>query len=229
MMTFILDLGEQMFMAGTDTRSIEVSVVAVAASFGLSPFEFTIVGRTIIVQYAPQDREPQIMMRVARTVDSRDLHRAVKIYRLVEDIVQHDVELSSAERTLRGIKRLQPRWPWWAQLAGRAVLVSSVTLQADGTPEGVLFAMGVLIVVDRAGWALARGGIPGYYVTFVQAALVAGLGILALNLEVLSVRAYASATAANLVLLLPVRSVVSLAQDAITQFGTLAAVRPSPP
>jgi uncharacterized membrane protein YjjP (DUF1212 family) len=224
-MDFILDLAEQMFAAGTDTRAIEVSVVAVAATYGVSPFEFTIAGRTVFVQHAPADREPQIMMKVARTDDSRDLYRAVKIYRMVEEVVHRDLDLPDAERRLRDIKRLQARWPWWAQLAGRAVLVSSITLQADGTPDGVLFAMGVLIVVNRTGWALARGGIPGYYATFVQASLVAGLGILALDLQVLSVRAYASATAANLVLLLPVPSIVSLAQDAITRFGTTAAVR----
>ncbi|NVI89830.1 threonine/serine exporter family protein [Actinomadura sp. BRA 177] len=110
-MDFVLDLAEQMFVAGADTRAIEVSIVAVAATYGLSPFEFTIVGRTVIVQHAPQDRDPRVLMRVARTDDGRDLYRAARIHRMVEDVVHRDVDLPSAERRLRDIKRLRSRWP----------------------------------------------------------------------------------------------------------------------
>ncbi|WP_232385204.1 hypothetical protein [Actinomadura violacea] len=36
-MEFILELTEQMFIAGTEMRAIETSIVAVAASYGLHP------------------------------------------------------------------------------------------------------------------------------------------------------------------------------------------------
>ncbi|QKG18774.1 threonine/serine exporter family protein [Actinomadura verrucosospora] len=224
-MVFILDLTEQMFIAGTEMRAIETSIVAVAASYGLHPLELTIVGRTVVIQYAPRDREPRVMLKVARTSDNRDLQRAVALYRLVDDVVNNHLDLSCAERRMREIRQHVPLWPWWARMAARAVLAASVALQAHGTLGGAGLAMGMLVIVNRTGWVIARGRIPGYYATFVQAALVAGLGIVALHYGVVSSQVYASATAANLVLLLPVSSLVSLAQDAITRFGTTAAVR----
>ncbi|MFI0408315.1 threonine/serine exporter ThrE family protein [Actinomadura sp. 3N508] len=224
-MAFLLDLAEQMFRVGAETRQIEISVIAVAASCGLHPLELSIVGHTVVLQHAPPGSDPRVMMKVARSTGGRDLSRSVRLHHMVDDMVRHRLDLSGGERTLQEIKRLESRWPLGVRLAGRAVLVSSVTLQANGTYAGVLFAVVVMVVIERVGRTLARGGVPGYYATFVQAALVAGLGILALDFEMLSLRAYASATAANLVLLLPVRSVVSLSQDAITRFGTTAAVR----
>lgn len=224
-MEFLLDLGEQMFIAGSETRSIETGLIAVAATFGLGPIELVIAGRTVHLQYAPPGRTPVVMLKVARTEEGRDLGRMHAIYRLVDDITKGRLDRRDASRELDRIRRLAPVWPWWAMLAGSTVLAASISLQAHGTLPGTLAAMAVLVISNRLGWALPRGGIPSYYVTFVQAAVVVGLGVLALEGGLVQGQTAASTTAANLVLLLPTLSIVSLAQDAITGFELTAASR----
>ncbi|REF00810.1 threonine/serine exporter family protein [Thermomonospora umbrina] len=225
-MEFLLDLSEQMFVGGSETRMIETSIIAAAASLGLTHMELAIVaGRTVTLQYAPPGTWPLVMIRVARTDDSRDLVEMAALHTLVEDVVAGRVDREEGERRLAGIRRMVPVWPGWVRMAGGAVLAASISLQANGTLFGALTAMVVLVVANRAGWLLGRSGIPSFYVVIVQSATVVSLGLLTLEMGLLSAQNAASMTAANLVLLLPTLTVVSLAQDALTGFGVTAAVR----
>ncbi|MFI6815564.1 hypothetical protein ACIBG7_24370 [Nonomuraea sp. NPDC050328] len=80
------------------------------------------------------------------------------------------------------------------------------------------------MLVNRVGRLFGRVGIPAFYTTAAQAALTVGAGAVAFAAG-LSGQAVAGMLAANLVLLLPILSVVSLAEDAIMGFPQIAAGR----
>ncbi|MET7637820.1 threonine/serine exporter family protein [Streptomyces sp. NPDC005438] len=225
MLRFALRLSRQLFQAGAETRAIESAVIAVTASWGLDHLEVDITARSIQVQYAPPDTPPLVMMLVTGSEDSRDLQRLSALHALVRRVVVDGVQLPTAEDELSRITGAGSVWPWWTTVIGGAVLAAMLCLLASGTVTATLLAPAVLVVQNRVGWFLSRTGLPSFYVTAVQTAVVVTLSMLLIRVDVLDGAEAASLAAGNMVLLLPILSVVSLAEDAISGFRTMAAAR----
>ncbi|MGW8375034.1 threonine/serine exporter family protein [Streptomyces sp. ODS28] len=222
---FGLRLGRQLFRAGAETRAIESALIAVTASWGLDHLEVDITARSIQVQYAPPDTEPLVMLLVTGSEDSRDLRQLSELNELTRRIAVEGTGLAAAEAELTRIIRAQAAWPWWTSVAGGAVLAAMLCLLASGTVKAALLAPLVLVLQNRVGWFLSRTGLPAFYVTAVQTAVVVGITVLMIHAGLVTGAEGASVAAGNMVLLLPILSLVSLAEDAISGFRTMAAAR----
>ncbi|MFJ2766590.1 threonine/serine exporter ThrE family protein [Streptomyces sp. NPDC087300] len=224
-MDFALRLGQELFLCGFDTQTIESSVIAVSTALGLNHLEVDITARTIHLQYAPPHEIPASIMRVTRTAeDPRDLRRMAALHRLVGHVVAERLDVRQSLKALRRIQDTPPHWPWWVRTVGGGVLAASVTLQVGGSAWAALTAVAVLMACDRVGWLLLRGAMPFFFAIAVQAALAVALGIALSSTSLIG--PYSTAVmAANLVVLLPIVPLIALPQDGITGFSLMAATR----
>ncbi|MGW7417514.1 threonine/serine ThrE exporter family protein [Streptomyces sp. NPDC054863] len=224
-MDFALQLGQQLFLSGFDTQTIESSVIAVSTTLGLNHLDVDVTARTIHLQYAPPRASPTTMMCVTRTsTDPRDLRRMASLHRLVKHVIGGDLTVRQALDALRRIEATPPPWPWWACSAGGGVLAASVTLQVGGSVWAALTAVAVFMMCDRAGRLLLRRAMPYFFVIAAQAALVVALGIALLGTGLID--PYSTAVmSANLVVLLPIVPLIALPQDGITGYSLMAATR----
>ncbi|MER5887166.1 threonine/serine exporter family protein [Streptomyces sp. NPDC001941] len=224
-MGFALRLGQELFLSGFGTRTIESSVIAVSTTLGLNHLEVDVTARTIHLQYAPPNQVPTSMMRVTRvTQDPRNLHRMAALHRLTAHVVAGRLDVRQAGKALERIQRTPPPWPWWVVVLGGAILAASVTLQVGGSPSAALTAAAVWGLCERTGWLLARMAVPFFFTIAIQAAVVVALGIALLEWGL--VHPYSTAVmAANLVVLLPIGPLIALPQDGINGFSLMTATR----
>ncbi|MFG2500821.1 threonine/serine exporter family protein [Streptomyces sp. NPDC048441] len=222
---FVLRLGRELFLAGASTRDIQTAVVAVTAAWGIQNLEVDISGRSLQVQYAPPERAPVVMLVVLASEDTRDLSRLTALERLTVRIVGTRLSPANATAALDRLLSAPTQWPWWFTLSGGAVLAAMLCVLASGTTRAALLSPLVFLVTNRAAWALSRTGLPSFYVTAVQTALLMAGTMALIDVGVLSGREGASTVAANVILMLPILTVVSLTEDAIDGFRPMAAAR----
>ncbi|MCA1224185.1 threonine/serine ThrE exporter family protein [Streptomyces sp. 8L] len=222
---FALRLGRSLFLAGAQTRRIESSVVAVTAAWGMASQEVEINARSLLVQYAPKGRRPVVMLRVVGSDDNRDLMRLTALERLTTKIASGQLSREAAHRALGQIETGARRWPWWFALSGGAVLAAMLCVLASGTLRAATVSPVTFLLVDRGGWALSRSGVPPFFVTAAKTSLLVTLVQALVAAHVLSRPEAASVIAANVILLLPIFTVVSLTEDAINGFSSMAAGR----
>ncbi|MBH0246056.1 threonine/serine exporter family protein [Streptomyces cavourensis] len=184
-----------------------------------------VTARTIQAQYAPPGERPLTMMMETGSEDSRDLRQLGDLSALTHRVLDEGLRPLDAERELTRIISLKGYWPWWTKVLGGALLAAMLCVLASGTPKAAVVAPVVFLVGNRFGWALSTSGLPSFYVTGLQTAAVIGLTMVLADAHALSGGEAASVAAANMVLLLPILSVVSLAEDAISGFRAMAAGR----
>ncbi|MQY03283.1 threonine/serine exporter family protein [Actinomadura macrotermitis] len=217
-------LGDEMLAAGAETRTVVMALDVVARRFGMPGLTIDLAARCIHLQNAVERDRPLVMLQPTQSGDDKDLVRMSLLHRLVTDIATERIGVAEAEDRIDRIDEDARRWPWWVRVAGSALLAAMISLQAGGTAVGAVLAAAVLVLVDRSGAALRRGGLPGFYITMFQAALVVVSGLVCYLLGG-SGRTVAGLMTANLVLMLPILSVVSLVEDAVAGFDSIAASR----
>ncbi|MEV3951277.1 threonine/serine exporter family protein [Streptomyces halstedii] len=222
---FALRLGRALFAAGAQTRRIESSLVAVTASWGMGSQEVEINARSLLVQYAPEGRRPVVMLKVMGSDDNRDLSRLTALERLTTQVVSGQLCREAAHRALRQIETGARRWPWWFSLGGGAVLAAMLCVLASGTLRAATVSPVAFLLADRGGWALSRSGVPPFFVTAAKTALLIILVAALVAAHALSHPEAASVIAANVILLLPIFTIISLTEDAINGFRSMAAGR----
>nr|WP_185907167.1 threonine/serine exporter family protein [Streptomyces sp. WAC04770] len=221
---FALRHGRELFLAGAETRAIESAIVAVTARWGMDHMTVDVTARTIQAQYAPPGERPLTMMMETGSEDSRDLRQLDDLSALTHRVLDEGLRPLDAERELTRIISLKGYWPWWTKVLGGALLAAMLCVLASGTPKAAVVAPVVFLVGNRFGWALSTSGLPSFYVTGLQTAAVIGLTMVLADAHALTGGEAASVAAANMVLL-PILSVVSLAEDAISGFRAMAAGR----
>ncbi len=224
-MRFALRQGRELFLAGAETRAIESAIVAITARWEMDHMTVDVTSRTIQVQYAPPGAHPLTMMMVTGSEDSRDLRQLDDLSALTHRVVDKGLRPLEAEHELTRIISRKGFWPWWTTVLGGALLAAMLCVLASGTPQAAVVAPAVFLVSNRFGWALGAGGLPSFYVTALQTAAVIGLTMFLADAHVLTGGEAASVAAANMVLLLPILSLVSLSEDAISGFRAMAAGR----
>ncbi|MFJ1753442.1 threonine/serine exporter family protein [Kitasatospora sp. NPDC088134] len=224
-MGFALALGQRLFEAGAETSAVDAALSAVAVAYGLDDgLETDITARTITLHHCPAAGLPLTMTRVTRTDESRSLDGLNALYRLVLRVRSGRLPLARAEALLAESER-RSRRPWLATALGGATLAASIALQAGGKADAVLTAFVLQLLSGRLGWLLGRAGLQACYLTAAQGALAVLACALLLQTGVLTGREAVAAAAAVLVLLLPILSVVSLAEDAVNGYTLMAASR----
>jgi uncharacterized membrane protein YjjP (DUF1212 family) len=221
---FGLRLGEILFRSGAGTRDVETSLIAVATALGLTHVEVDITVQSMVLQYAPPDRPPLTLVRVARS-QSRDHARLAAAHRLVQDLVTGDCTREDAERRLDEIEHARKPWPRWMVSVAYGVLAASVCALVGGGLRAVALAFLLSVAVDRLGRVLSRRMVAPFFVTFVGAVTATVATVLAVDGGLVVARDASAVIAGGIVVLLPGRALVTAVEDAIGGFAVTASAR----
>ncbi|MFH8687477.1 threonine/serine exporter family protein [Streptomyces anulatus] len=222
---FVLRHARELFLAGAETQAIDAAVIAITARWRMDNVSVDITSRTVQAQYAPEGVPPLVMMTVTGSEDSRDLDQLDQLHALTRHILREDMAPSAAERALNRIISRKGIWPWWTSVLGGALLAAMLCVLASGTLKAALVSPLVFVVSNRVSWALGKSGLQSFYVTSLQTACAIGSALLLADARVLTGGEAASVAAANVVILLPILSLVSMVEDAISGFRSMASGR----
>ncbi|MFD9301855.1 threonine/serine exporter family protein [Streptomyces sp. NPDC060048] len=220
-----LRIGELLLAGGEGAEDVEAAMFAVARSYGLDRCEPTVTFTMLSITYQPSLVDHPVSAN--RTVRRRgtDYNRLSAVFRLVNDISAHEVDISleDAYRRLAEIRRNRHPYPGW-MLTGAAGLLAGAASTLVGGGILVFFAAALGAVLgDRLAWFCAGRGLPEFYQFVVAAMPPAAMGV-ALKLTEFDVRSSAVITG-GLFALLPGRALVAAVQDGLTGYYITASAR----
>ncbi|MFI5560206.1 threonine/serine exporter family protein [Amycolatopsis japonica] len=225
-LTFALDVAMQMFRQGIETAVVVRTVRRLASAGGIEDPRISVAVRAIHVQYCPSDGgEPVVLLGSIEANDTRDIGRMGDLETLAVRAGTGEISPEEAERSVEELSAAGPTWPWYVSLLGGCLLAAMICLQANGTVLAALAAAALFVLANRVGWALGLIGIAEFFQVAAKAGTVLVAAIALLSLGLLDGHEAASLSAANLVLLLPILSLVSLVEDAVGDFHLMAAAR----
>ncbi|MET3984171.1 threonine/serine exporter family protein [Streptomyces sp. PvR034] len=220
-----LRIGELLLAGGEGAEDVEAAMFAVARAYGLDRCEPTVTFTMLSITHQPSLVDDPVS--ASRTVRRRgtDYTRLAAVFRLVDDINEHEGEISLEEayRRLAEIRRNRHPYPGWVLTLAAGVLAGAASTLVGG---GVLvfFAAAIGAVLgDRLAWLCAGRGLPEFYQFVVAGMPPAALGV-ALKLAQIDVRASAVITG-GLFALLPGRALVAAVQDGLTGYYITASAR----
>ncbi|WP_370936689.1 threonine/serine exporter family protein [Amycolatopsis sp. cg13] len=223
---FALDVAMQMFQQGIETAVIVRTVRGLALAGGVEDLRISVGVRAIHLQYCPgRGEEPLVLFGSVQANDARDIGRMGDLEALAVRAGAGAVSPADAERDAEILARSGPTWPWYVSLLGGCLLAAMICLQANGTVLAAMVSAGLFVFANRVGWALSTVGIAEFFQVAAKASTVLAVAISLLSLGLLTGHEAASLSAANLVLLLPILSLVSLVEDAVGDFHLMAAAR----
>lgn len=220
-----LRIGELLLAGGETAEDVEAAMFAVARSYGLDRCEPTVTFTMLSITYQPSLVDDPISAN--RTVRRRgtDYNRLSAVFRLVNDISAHEVDISleDAYRRLAEIRRNRHPYPGWMLTAAAGLLAGAAsTLVGGGVLVFFAAALGA-VLGDRLAWFCAGRGLPEFYQFVVAAMPPAAMGV-ALKLTDLDLRSSAVITG-GLFALLPGRALVAAVQDGLTGYYITASAR----
>ncbi|MEV8530652.1 threonine/serine exporter family protein [Streptomyces sp. NPDC051211] len=220
-----LRIGELLLAGGEGAEDVEAAMFAVARSYGLDRCEPTVTFTMLSISHQPSLVDHPVT--ASRTVRRRgtDYTRLAAVYRLVDDISAHEVEitLEEAYRRLAEIRRNRHPYPTWVLTAAAGLLAGAASILVGGGVF-VFFAAALGAVLgDRLAWFCAGRGLPEFYQFVVAAMPPAAIGV-ALKVAEIDVRASAVITG-GLFALLPGRALVAAVQDGLTGYYITASAR----
>ncbi|CAM5530672.1 membrane protein [Streptomyces avidinii] len=220
-----LRIGELLLAGGEGAEDVEAAMFAVAHSYGLDRCEPTVTFTLLSITYQPSLVDDPVSAN--RTVRRRgtDYTRLSAVFRLVNDISAHEVEISleDAYRRLAEIRRNRHPYPGWMLTAAAGLLAGAAsTLVGGGVLVFFAAALGA-VLGDRLAWLCAGRGLPEFYQFVVAAMPPAAMGV-ALKLTEYDVRSSAVITG-GLFALLPGRALVAAVQDGLTGYYITASAR----
>ncbi|MGP3686929.1 threonine/serine ThrE exporter family protein [Streptomyces sp. IBSNAI002] len=220
-----LRIGELLLAGGEGAEDVEAAMFAVARSYGLDRCEPTVTFTMLSITHQPSLVDDPVSAN--RTVRRRgtDYNRLSAVFRLVDDISAHeiDVSLEEAYRRLAEIRRNRHPYPGWMLTAAAGLLAGAAsTLVGGGVLVFIAAALGA-VLGDRLAWLCAGRGLPEFYQFVVAAMPPAAIGV-ALNMTGIDVKASAVITG-GLFALLPGRALVAAVQDGLTGYYITASAR----
>ncbi|WP_308344339.1 threonine/serine exporter family protein [Streptomyces sp. ISL-94] len=221
-----LRIGELLLAGGEGAEDVEAAMFAVARSYGLDRCEPTVTFTMLSITHQPSLVDDPVSAN--RTVRRRgtDYNRLAAVYRLVDDISAHeiDVSLEEAYRRLAEIRRNRHPYPGWVLTAAAGLLAGAAsTLVGGGVLVFIAAALGA-VLGDRLAWLCAGRGLPEFYQFVVAAMPPAAFGVALKLAEIEDIRASAVITG-GLFALLPGRALVAAVQDGLTGFYITASAR----
>ncbi|MFE7050885.1 threonine/serine exporter family protein [Streptomyces californicus] len=118
-----------------------------------------------------------------------------------------------------------PAPSWWQSQASGALLSSMLCLLAAGTLRAALITPVLFLVAAAVERALAATRLAGFFVTAARVAVLVALITALVGLGIYSHSEAASTLAGNLILVLPLFTIVSLTEDMISGYRAMAAAR----
>lgn len=225
-LAFALDLAMQMFRQGIETEVIVRTVRRLARAGGIDDLRISVGDRAIHLQYCPNGHdEPVVLLGSVEANDTRDIGRIGDLEALAVRAGTGEISLAEAERAVGKLAKAGPTWPWYVSLPGGCLLAAMICLQANGTALAAAMSAALFVLANRIGWTLSTVGIAEFFQVAAKASTVLVAAISVLSLGWLDGHEAASLSAANLVLLLPILSLVSLVEDAVGDFHLMAAAR----
>ncbi|UQX01720.1 threonine/serine exporter family protein [Streptomyces sp. RerS4] len=220
-----LRIGELLLAGGEGAEDVEAAMFAVARSYGLDRCEPTVTFTLLSITHQPSLVDDPISAN--RTVRRRgtDYTRLAAVFRLVDDISAHEVDitLEEAYRRLAEIRRNRHPYPTWVLTAAAGLLAGAASILVGGGVTVFFCAALGAVLGDRLAWYCAGRGLPEFYQFVVAAMPPAAIGV-ALKLAEIDVRASAVITG-GLFALLPGRALVAAVQDGLTGFYITASAR----
>ncbi|MFI9450230.1 threonine/serine exporter family protein [Amycolatopsis sp. NPDC052450] len=225
-LAFALDVAMQMFRQGIETAVVVRTVRRLASAGGIEDPRISVGVRAIHLQYCPSGGgEPVVLLGSIEANDTRDIGRMGDLEALAVRAGIGAISPDEAERAVRKLAAAGPTWPWYISLLGGCLLAAMICLQANGTVLAAVVAAALFVLANRVGWALGTIGIAEFFQVAAKASTVLVTAISLLSLGLLDGHEAASLSAANLVLLLPILSLVSLVEDAVGDYHLMAAAR----
>ncbi|WP_285728048.1 threonine/serine ThrE exporter family protein [Psychromicrobium xiongbiense] len=219
---FALRLAETLFRFGAGALEVETSVIAVTAAFGLRSVEVDVTNQSVSINHAPKNATPISVLRVVRS-SSTNYAGLVELHRLVTQIATASVTLPEAERRLQQLLIRPKPYPRWLVQAARAVFAGCIVTLLGGGPWGALIAAGTAVALGFVDRACKRWRVPEFFTTAFAAALVTGIALFFLWLQVPVPPG--TVITGGILLLLPTARLVSAVQDGINGFPVTAAGR----
>ncbi|MFJ4775578.1 threonine/serine exporter ThrE family protein [Streptomyces sp. NPDC088762] len=221
-----LRIGELLLAGGEGAEDVEAAMFAVARSYGLDRCEPTVTFTMLSITHQPSLVGDPVSAN--RTVRRRgtDYNRLAAVYRLVDDISAHeiDVSLEEAYRRLAEIRRNRHPYPGWVLTTAAGLLAGAAsTLVGGGVLVFFAAALGA-VLGDRLAWLCAGRGLPEFYQFVVAAMPPAAFGVALKLAEIENIKASAVITG-GLFALLPGRALVAAVQDGLTGFYITASAR----
>ncbi|MEU9146132.1 threonine/serine exporter family protein [Streptomyces sp. NPDC048349] len=221
-----LRIGELLLAGGEGAEDVEAAMFAVARSYGLDRCEPTVTFTMLSITHQPSLVDDPVSAN--RTVRRRgtDYNRLSAVFRLVDDISAHeiDVSLEEAYRRLAEIRRNRHPYPTWVLTAAAGLLAGAAsTLVGGGVVVFLAAALGA-VLGDRLAWLCAGRGLPEFYQFVVAAMPPAAFGVALKLAEIEDIKASAVITG-GLFALLPGRALVAAVQDGLTGFYITASAR----
>ncbi|MBE1573521.1 threonine/serine exporter family protein [Amycolatopsis roodepoortensis] len=225
-LAFALDVAMQMFRQGIETAVVVRTIRRLANAGGIDDPRISVGVRTVHLQYCPSGGgEPVVLLGSVEANDSRDIGRMGDLEALAVRAGTGAISPGEAERAIGELAEAGPTWPWYVSLLGGCLLAAMICLQANGTLLAAVVSAALFVLANRVGWALGTIGIAEFFQVAAKASTVLVAAISLLSLGLLDGHEAASLSAANLVLLLPILSLVSLVEDAVGDFHLMAAAR----
>ncbi|WP_410585669.1 threonine/serine exporter family protein [Amycolatopsis sp. lyj-108] len=225
-LAFALDVAMQMFRQGIETAVVVRTVRRLASAGGIEELRISVGVRAVHLQYCPSDGgEPVVLLGSIEANDTRDIGRMGDLEALAVRAGIGAISPDEAERAVGKLAAAGPTWPWYISLLGGCLLAAMICLQANGTVLAAAISAALFVLANRVGWALGTIGIAEFFQVAAKASTVLVIAISLLSLGLLDGHEAASLSAANLVLLLPILSLVSLVEDAVGDYHLMAAAR----
>ncbi|MDW4918962.1 threonine/serine exporter family protein, partial [Streptomyces californicus] len=202
-------VGRALFRAGAETQHMEAAILAVVAAQGMREVTADINAHTITLQYTAPGHDPLALMEVIGSEDTRNLRHLAQLDLLVLDIAAGRHTPDQARQALDRAEN-SPAPSWWQSQAGGAVLSSMLCLLAAGTLRAALITPVLFLAAAAVERALATTRLAGFFVTAARVAVLVALVTALVGLGIYSHAEAASTLAGNLILMLPLFTIVSL-------------------
>ncbi|SMY11684.1 Uncharacterized membrane protein YjjP, DUF1212 family [Brevibacterium jeotgali] len=217
-----VDMGQMMLRAGASSQDVEVSVIATCTACGLSTAEVDLTSNSLTVHYTDPEGRMVTVMRVNRE-DSVHFAKLSAFHALVTDLVDGKIDYERARERLDAIRKQKRPYPEWLVDIAWGALVAGVVNLVGGSLMSSLLGFFIAIGNQRFGALLNRTGMPGFFITVIQATTITVLSMGAATLDVIARPQFL--VAAGIILLLPTMALVSAVQDALTEFPLTASGR----
>ncbi|MFT4147399.1 MAG: threonine/serine exporter family protein [Micrococcaceae bacterium] len=216
------DVSESLLRFGAGAREVETALIAVTGAYGLKHVDMDINYQAANINYSPPGEIPYNLLRVTRYWSDNYLG-LVRIYELVQDIIEHKVSVTEARDRIRFINRSpKPYARWFVNLAlGLFYFCSVITL------GGTLFSAAAAFVISSIVSIMIRQmnkvHLPELYSISISVTVIS---VLAGISSYIGVPMSPSLIIASGVLsLLPTMGLVSAVRDTITGYPVTASAR----
>ncbi|WP_297007125.1 threonine/serine exporter family protein [uncultured Corynebacterium sp.] len=238
---FLADLGCGFLESGQTGSRTGETLRRDAAALGLEGFNFTTVGRVVIVEAHLPDGGNVTVTTAAEALDLIDCTRSRRLYQLAESIAEDTAETAAPGGCAAPVTDLDDlrdhvrnlrasATPWWAVTIGTTLLAFVIAMQVGVAWQAWVTASVVQVVTAVAGQLLGRYNMPQVFTIAAQSTIAGAAATALVKLDIVDPVGAAAAIAVNWLLLIPLPQIIGAMNDiiesdylsAVTRAGSVA-------